>query len=63
MPRNSAILYRNPSRQPGPDGSHYRGLMRLLDDGRTYWVGLWPRTVHGQLVYEIKLSPKSENRR
>jgi hypothetical protein len=60
MPRNSALLYPNPPPRNGADWPHYRGLLRLLHDGRLFWVGLWPRTVNGKLVYEIRLTPKDE---
>jgi hypothetical protein len=63
MPRNSAILYSTPPPRPEVDWPHYRGMLRLLHDGKMFWVGLWPRTVHGQLVYEIKLTPKTEDQR
>jgi hypothetical protein len=60
MPRNSALLYHNPSPRSGADWPHYRGLLRLLHDGKMFWVGLWPRTVNGKLVYEIRLTPKDD---
>jgi hypothetical protein len=62
MPRNSTILYHNPPPCSGADRPSYRGLLRLLHDGKTFWVWLWPRTVRGQLVYEIELSPKEDGR-
>jgi hypothetical protein len=63
MPRNSTILYRNPPPRAAADWPSYRGVLRLLHDGKVFWVSLWPRTVRGQLVYEIKLSPKTEDQR
>jgi hypothetical protein len=59
-PRNTSILYVNPAPRSGADWPHYRGLIRLLHDGKMFWVGLWPRTVNGKLVYEIRLTPKDE---
>jgi hypothetical protein len=60
MPRNSALLYANPPPRNGADWPHYRGLLRLLHDGRMFWVGLWPRIVNGKLVFEIRLTPKDD---
>jgi hypothetical protein len=60
MSRNSAILYGNAPPRSGADWPHFRGLLRLLHDGRMFWVGLWPRTVKGKLVYEIRLTPKDD---
>jgi hypothetical protein len=61
MPRNASILYPNPPPRSGADWPSHRGLLRLLPDGKMFWVGLWPRTVRGQLVYEIRLTPKTED--
>jgi hypothetical protein len=63
MPRNSALLYANPPPRSGADWPHYRGILRLLHDGRMFWVGLWPWIVNGKLVYEIRLTPKTEEER
>jgi hypothetical protein len=60
MPRNATILYANPPPRSEADWPHFRGLMRLLHDGKMFWVGLWPRTVKGKLVYEIRLTPKDD---
>jgi hypothetical protein len=56
MPRNSALLFRNKARTHA-DASHFRGLLKLAS-GESFWVGLWPRTVHGEPVFEIRLTPK-----
>lgn len=57
MPRNRCLLYRN--RNPkNEDSPSYLGVLRL-DDGRTFWVGLWKVTVCGQLALEIRLEPKA----
>jgi hypothetical protein len=53
MPRNSAILYRNKT-PTGADPAHYLGTMTDADDGKSYWVSLWVRTVKDQKVLEIR---------
>jgi hypothetical protein len=59
MPKNSSILYRN--RTPRHDASpHYRGLLKL-ENGDTYWVGLWVRQLRGEPVLEIKLTRKEDS--
>jgi hypothetical protein len=57
MPRNSTILYRTPSPRSGADPAHYRGMLRLRD-GRLFWIGGWFRTVNGQTVLELRLTPR-----
>jgi hypothetical protein len=62
MPRNSAILYRNPPPRSGAGWPHYRGMLRLLHDGQMFWVGVWFRTVNGKTVLELRLTPKTEDK-
>jgi hypothetical protein len=57
MPRNSTLLYRNKAPKDAR-ASHYRGLLKMLN-GDSYWIGLWVRTVNGERVLELKLSPKT----
>jgi hypothetical protein len=57
MPRDSALLY--PNKQPaGNDPPKYRGFLKL-SDGRCFWVSAWGRSVHGETVVELRLTPKS----
>src|SRR5438132_335069 len=60
MPRNAAILYANPPPRSGADWAAYRGVIRLLHDGRTFWANAWFRTVNGKPVLELRLTPKDE---
>jgi hypothetical protein len=56
MPRNACLLYRNKTPK-GPDSAAYRGVTKL-QDGQTFWIGIWPRTVNGEPVVELRLSKK-----
>jgi hypothetical protein len=56
MPRNTTLLYRNKAPKDA-SASHYRGLIKL-ENGDSYWVGLWVRRLGDERVLEIKLSPK-----
>jgi hypothetical protein len=57
MPRDSALLFRN--RSPKSEvASHYRGVLRL-EDGSSFWVGLWVRRLGQEQVLEIRLVPKT----
>ena len=58
MPRNSAVLYRN-ARPKGEDSPAYAGVLRMID-GRKFWALVWPRTVKGKTVVELKLVEKPE---
>jgi hypothetical protein len=56
-PRCAALLYRN--RAPKSEvASHYRGLLKM-QNGDSYWVGLWVRRLGAERVLEIKLVPKT----
>jgi hypothetical protein len=57
MPRGSTLLFRN--RSPKNEAaSHYRGLLKL-ENGDSYWVGLWVRKIDQERVLELKVVPKS----
>jgi hypothetical protein len=56
MPRNSCLAYRNKNPKTN-DSPFYLGVLKL-ETGETFWVGLWPRTVNGGAVVEVRLSPK-----
>jgi hypothetical protein len=56
MPRNSALLYRNKASKDATS-SHYRGLLKM-QNGDSYWVGLWIRRLDQEPVLEVKLLPK-----
>jgi len=56
MPKNSSLLYRNRSPK-NSDSPHYRGLLKL-ENGDSYWVGLWVRSLNQERVLELKLSRK-----
>jgi hypothetical protein len=58
MPRNSAILFRN-TQPKNDDSPAYGGVLRL-DDGRKFWALVWPRTVRGKQVIELRLVKKPE---
>jgi hypothetical protein len=57
MPRNSALLYKNKNPKDA-NASHYRGLLKL-ENGQSYWVGLWIRQLDDERVLEVKLVPKT----
>jgi hypothetical protein len=57
MPRNACLLYKNHNPKDAQAAS-YRGVVRL-EDGQTFWVGAWPRTVKGETVIELRFSPKN----
>jgi hypothetical protein len=59
MPRNSALLYRNTNPQ-NEDSPAYAGFLRMID-GRTFWALIWPRTVKGKQVVELRLVEKPDN--
>ena len=61
MPRNSALLYRN-LKPKNDDSPAYAGLLRMID-GRTYWALVWPRTVKGKQVVELRLVENPDVRR
>jgi hypothetical protein len=58
MRRGSCILYKN--RNPtGQDPPEYLGVLRTPDTS-LYWVAAWGRTVNGNVVIELSVTPKSE---
>jgi hypothetical protein len=59
MPRNSAILYRNTTPK-SDDSPAYAGVLRMTD-GRKFWALVWPRTVKGKAVVELRLVEKPED--
>jgi hypothetical protein len=57
MPRGSALLFKN--KAPRDErASHYRGLLKL-EDGTSYWVGLWVRRIDREPVLEVRLVRKT----
>lgn len=58
MPRGSCLLY--PNKSPGLDNdpAHYLGFLKS-EDGTAYWCALWPRTVNGRRIYEVRLTRKA----
>jgi hypothetical protein len=57
MPRDSALLY--PNKDPrGDDPPRYRGFLKLAD-GSCFWISAWGRTVKGETVVELRLTPKN----
>jgi hypothetical protein len=57
MPRNSALLFKNKTPKDATS-SHYRGLLKM-QNGDSYWIGLWVRRLGEERVLEIKLSEKT----
>jgi len=56
MPPDSGLLYK--SSPVGTSDPHsYIGVVRVLQPG-LYWARLWPRTVNGEVVVELQLTPK-----
>jgi hypothetical protein len=56
MPRGSSLLYKN-KRPKDSDSPSYYGLLKM-PDGTRFWALVWPRTVRGQIVLELKLARK-----
>jgi len=57
MPRNACLLFKNHIPK-GAQAASYRGVVRL-EDGLTFWVGAWPRTIKGETVIELRFSPEN----
>jgi hypothetical protein len=56
--RGTCILYKN-SHTAGEDPAQYLGVLRTLD-GNLHWVCAWGRTVNGNVVIELAVTPKKE---
>jgi hypothetical protein len=56
-PRNCALLYAS-----SPADPRFKGVIRLAEDGRLYWVSTRLRqTEAGRLVLELELTHKKPN--
>jgi hypothetical protein len=56
---NTGILYRLPSQTAqGNDPPSYIGVIRVTQAG-LYWVTIWPRTLNGKQVVELRFNPKT----
>jgi hypothetical protein len=55
-PRNVALLYAS-----SPADPRFKGVIRLAEDGRLYWVPRLRQNDAGRLVLELELTEKTPN--